>query len=329
MMYVYNPDRSGLSEIKLLQLEPWRTFAQDRPLAAEMLRPPAALPCVTQQTPIASIGSCFAREIKFWLQRMGYNYLEFATGPCAAPGSARYNRVYNTFTLRQEFERAFEVFDPAEPVWDFIEDGTRRLLDPYRKGVAWDDRGEMERELAEHQRNVRRAFTEAQIIIITVGQAEVWFNTEDGSVFPLVPPAPVFDPKRHGFRLTTVQENIDNLRRVHELVSMHSPGAHIIMTLSPVPLRATFRQMSAISANSASKAILRAAIDAFVSENSDSTTYFPAYEVVMDIERDPFEDDNRHVKPEVIDRIMALFESWFVKTALPAAGRRGSLVPNA
>lgn len=314
-MYHYNPDRRGLSEVMLLQLEPWRLYPKGSELSPEFLaqHPPESRPTLDHRTPIASIGSCFAREIKVWLQANNYNFIETATGPSTEAGSARYDRVYNTFTLRQEFERAFGSFNPLEDRWDFIDEtGKRRLLDPYRKGVAWDDENEMRAELAEHKGNVRRAFTEAAILIITIGQAEIWFHQPDNYVYPLVPPVQVFDKSRHGFRLTTYEENVVNLERVYELFAANNPNGRIILSVSPVPLRATFRPMNAVIANTASKSMLRAVADAFVTRHEDRVTYFPAYEMVTVIDDSPYEDDNRHVRDECVDRIMRLFEAWFV-----------------
>lgn len=315
-MYSYNPDRRGLSEVKLLKLEPWRLYPAGRALANEFLaQPRPAHVRIDRRTPIASIGSCFAREIKDWLKANGFNYIETAEGPCSEDGSARYDRVYNTFTLRQEFERAFDRFEPQETCWEFEDNGKKRLLDPHRKNVAWDDRDEMRRELAEHRENVRRAFSSCGLLIVTVGQSEIWYNKIDGSVYPLVPPVQVYDPARHGFRLAGYEENMANLERVQELFEQNNPAGHVLITVSPVPLRATFRQDNAIVANCASKAILRAAVDAFVARHPQRVTYFPAYEIVTCIEREPFDEDNRHVKVEVVDRIMRSFEAWFVSAA--------------
>ena len=314
-MYSYNPDRRGLSEVKLLKLEPWRLYPKGNALGVEFLkqhRPDK--PRLTQDTPIASIGSCFAREIKVWLKANNYNFIETADGPCTEAGSARYDRVYNTFTLRQEFERAFGEFNPNETHWEFEEDGQVRLLDPYRKGVAWEDRQEMERELAEHRENVQQAFSEAQVLIMTIGQAEIWYHKSDGYVYPLVPPVQVFDEACHGSRMTTYQENLANLNRVIELFSKNNPTGHIVITLSPVPLRATFRDMNSVIANAASKSMLRSVIDVFVSAHSDRVTYFPAYELVTGLSGTPYEEDNRHVRPETVDQIMQLFEAWFVES---------------
>ncbi len=319
-MYAYNPDRRALSEVRLLELEPWRLYPSGDLLDARFLeqsRP--ARPRITRRTRIASIGSCFAREIKVWLKERGYAFIETAEGPCTEAGSARYDRVYNTFTLRQEFERAFGTFAPRVRAWEFQEGGRRRLLDPYRKGVAWESRAEMEAELAEHRENVRRAFSQAEILIVTVGLAEIWYDRTDGSVFPLVPPVQVFDPKRHGFRLSTYRENLENLERVCALFSANNPAGRIVISVSPVPLRATFRPLNALVANSASKSLLRAVVDEFASLHPDRVTYFPAYEVVTVAERQPFEADNRHVRAETVDRIMRLFEAWFVEPGAEGA----------
>lgn len=327
-MYHYNPDRRGLSEVKLLKLEPWRLYPKGAELSPDFLalHPPDHRPAIDRVTPIASIGSCFAREIKIWLQSNGYNFIETATGPSTEAGSARYDRVYNTFTLRQEFERAFGNFNPIEDRWDFIDEkNTRRLLCPYRKGVAWDDEAEMTAELAEHKDNVRRAFTEAAILIITIGQAEVWYHKPDGYVYPLVPPVQVYDESKHGFRLTTYEENLANLERVYELFVQNNPTGRIILSVSPVPLRATFRPMNAIIANTATKAMLRAVADAFVSKHEDRVTYFPAYEMVTVIDDDPYEDDNRHVREEAVEKIMSVFEAWFVNA--PSTVRSGDSSP--
>ena len=313
-MYSFNPDRRGLSEVKLLKLEPWRLYPKGKALSVESLkqyRPDK--PRLTRDTPIASIGSCFAREIKLWLKANNYNFIETAEGPGTEAGSARYDRVYNTFTLRQEFERAFGEFNPTEKTWEFAEDDQMRLLDPYRKGVAWESREEMDRELAEHRENVQRAFGEAQVLIMTIGQAEIWYHKSDGYVYPLVPPVQVFDEALHGFRMTTYEENLANLNRVFELFSKNNPTGHIVITLSPVPLRATFRDMNSVIANTASKSMLRAVIDTFVAAHGNRVTYFPAYEVITNLSAAPYEEDNRHVRPDAVDQIMQLFEAWFVR----------------
>jgi hypothetical protein len=89
----------------------------------------------------------------------------------------------------------------------------------------------------------------------------------------------------------------------------------IVFTVSPVRLTATFRPVSAISANSVSKAILRAALDEFLRERQESVNrdlfYFPSYEIVHDFFRDPFEEDNRHVTGFVAGQVVRTFARHF------------------
>src|SRR5699024_8189171 len=106
---------------------------------------------INKQTQIASIGSCFAREIKQWLVSNHFSFVQTANGPGTEPGSARYDRVYNTFTMLQEFKRAIGKFDPQEKYWEYHEGEHYRLLDPYRRMIAWEDKKEMKKELLNHK----------------------------------------------------------------------------------------------------------------------------------------------------------------------------------
>jgi hypothetical protein len=88
----------------------------------------------------------------------------------------------------------------------------------------------------------------------------------------------------------------------------------VIFTLSPVPLIATFRPVSCISANSVSKAVLRVAVDELMRENraDDRLFYFPSFEIVTGYFRDPYTRDNRHVRPRVVQTIMEAFARHYV-----------------
>ena len=314
-MYAYNPNRKSIAEVQILKLETHRLYPPQADLNDEFLRRPKPNGLrIDRTTPIASIGSCFAREIKFWLREQNYNYLQFATGPCTEAGSARYDRVYNTFSIRQEVERAFGKFAPTCNLWRFEEDGRERLLDPYRHCVAWENEQDMHTELAEHQTAVFRAFTEAKVIIITVGQGEVWYDKRDNTVYPMAPPSKVFDRDIHAFRMSTFGENYANLQVTYDLIKQHNPNAHLILTVSPVPLLATFQARNSIEANCGSKSMLRAVVDEFVREHSADVTYFPAYEIVTCTNKTPFQEDARHVQRSTVDTIMSLFEHRFLKS---------------
>jgi hypothetical protein len=130
-------------------------------------------------------------------------------------------------------------------------------------------------------------------------------------VFWRAVPQKRFDPSRHKFRVTSVSENKANLFRIYELIKKYRPSAKIIFTMSPIPLVATFRPIPCLSANSASKAILRAALDEFFQEvQSEGIAYYwPSYEIVLDIFHQRWFPDRRHVRREILDFVMTAFES--------------------
>ena len=75
-VYSYNPNRKGLTEVKILGLQSWRLYPGLAELNRDFLLNHAGNSLrVDRSTPIASIGSCFAREIKLWLIENGYSYI--------------------------------------------------------------------------------------------------------------------------------------------------------------------------------------------------------------------------------------------------------------
>jgi hypothetical protein len=287
------------------ELKPHQLYPAGRKLAPDFLVV-TRRPLLNRTTPITSIGSCFSREIRNELVRKGFNYLQTEPG-AAGKNPEGWNRVYNTFCLRQEFERALSDFAPRERFWEF--DG--QILDPYRKRVAWTSREQAEAELAQHRESARQAFTQAEIVIITVGLREIWFSKLDGAVFSQLPPSKVLDPARHAFRCSTVEENLANLEAIHALLKQANPRCRIIVTVSPVPLRATFLDQNVLISNSISKATLVVATHEFVARHDD-VHYFPGYELVTVGIKKPLERDNRHVRRRAVARIMRVFEQMFV-----------------
>jgi hypothetical protein len=80
----------------------------------------------------------------------------------------------------------------------------------------------------------------------------------------------------------------------------------------------TFRPIAAVTANSASKAIVRGALDEFLrSRSADLNSvyfYFPGYELVTTLFSNAFQPDGRHLYAHVIDAVMHLFASVYTTT---------------
>ncbi|MEL7151924.1 MAG: GSCFA domain-containing protein [Pseudomonadota bacterium] len=253
-------------------------------------------PLIDKDTQITAFGSCFAANISNWLSERNFRVLNKADDATRAYVVTMGEGMVNSFVIRQQFEWAWENKVFEQPLWH----GYKAEEYGYDETVRLD---------------TKRIFDETEVFILTFGLSEVWYDEPTGNVFWRTIPKDVYDPARHKFRLSTVEENRDNIRAIYDLIRKYRPDAKVIVTLSPVPLIATFRDVSCITANSVSKATLRVAVDEVVRDVRDEGRlfYWPSYELVTDVFRGPYRSDRRHVRPVVLNYIMRLFETAWCK----------------
>lgn len=250
-------------------------------------------PWLTENMLVTTFGSCFAIHISKYLEQAGFLTLKKQFHPDSH--IIRYgDGIVNTHSLVQQFLWAWEGKNPREETWH-----------------GW--AGDVAESGEEARLETKKVFDQTDVFILTLGLNEVWCNKKTNEVFWRAIPKSVFDPEVHGFRVLGFKENLENLETVWDLIKFYRPNARVIVTLSPVSLVATFRPINCISANEASKACLRAAIDQFMLDNWERVNldlfYWPSYELVRNCPwaGDPYEKDNRHVRKHVIDSIMDLF----------------------
>lgn len=123
--------------------------------------------------------------------------------------------------------------------------------------------------------DLRSTLESTEVAIITLGLAESWFDSETGEPLWRVPPF-LDDSGRFEPRVTGVDDCVAALETIDRLRDIHMPRTKIVYTVSPVRFRATFRPMSPLVSNSASKAIVRASVDEFMRRHADEIgrTYF-------------------------------------------------------
>lgn len=254
-------------------------------------------PFVTKQTPITAFGSCFAAHVTSYLSKRGYNVLTAREGgrqdfSVRSSYIVRFGEgMVNSAVILQQFQWAFEDRKFDEELW----------FDKNKSLVEYDD---------EVRRTTRDIFEKSELFIITLGLSEVWYNKLSGDVFWRAIPADKFDETKHGFKVLTTQENKENISEIYRMIRKYrGPDVSVLFTLSPIPLAATFRPVSCVTANSVSKASLRVAVDEVVRENEDDQKlhYFPSYEIIQDCYKDPFDEDFRHPKKKVIRKVMRHF----------------------
>ena len=102
-----------------------------------------------------------------------------------------------------------------------------------------------------------------------------------------------------------------------DLVRQHNPDLKILLTVSPVPLHATFRgdDMHVVTANSYSKSALRAAADEFCARHPEDVFYFPAYEKIMYTTESVWHEDGRHPTAAGVAQVIGMFLQSFLTDA--------------
>lgn len=279
---------------------------------------------------IATAGSCFAQHISKALKRQGFNYCQFET---PAPGlteneiqargyglySARYGNIYNTRQLLQLFQRAFGEMESGAELWQRA-DG--RFVDPLRPQVEPLGFPEADAVFADreaHLSAVRSMFETLDIFVFTLGLTEGWVRKSDGMAYPVAPGvvAGRFDAGVHEAVNFSLEQIVADLRQFWNSLLAINAGARLILSVSPVPLAATFEPRHVLTATTYSKAVLRVAADMMASENSNCA-YFPSYEIITgNFNRGAYYDEDlRGVAADGVDHVMRLFLRHYTRSGV-------------
>ena len=270
---------------------------------------------------VATAGSCFAQHISTRLQRAGFGFLDVEPSPATIPEarrrdfgygvySARFGNVYSSRQLVQLFDRATGTFVPEEEPW-LRPDGN--YSDPFRPEIQPGGFASLEL-LVEDRRNhlasVLHMFASLDVFVFTLGLSEAWRSRRDGAIFPLAPGvvAGEWDPERYEFVNFTVADVVADLMDFFKKLKALNSRAKMILTVSPVPLIATYDNVHVLTATTYSKSVLRVAASE-VSKSSSDVCYFPSYEIITgNYNRGAYyEDDLRSIKPEGVEHVMRLF----------------------
>jgi hypothetical protein len=271
-------------------------------------------PIIDKQTPIGSAGSCFALEIAHRLQQHGFNYVikEPKLNKKLADAPANWGIIFNVPALRQMVERSFGLRKLPKLLWAAKSGDKMKYFDPFREDVIFESIDAYNKDYSKHLESCRAALTECKAFVMTVGMNEIWQLRSDKSVFSRAPWN--IAPELIERRVLTVEENVAELQKLIDTWRYFNPDIKLIISVSPVPLHATFRGNShhVVTANCASKSTLRCAVEKFCADNHN-VHYFPSYETVMYCTKNPWTSDQRHVAPHAINNVMELFEKMFLR----------------
>jgi hypothetical protein len=273
---------------------------------------------------IMTIGSCFAQHVSKWLIDHGYNILIKEQDEQLSGGvfSANYGNVYSVQQACQLYKRAMGKWQANENVYS---DNTGRYFDPLRPSAivnGFESKEQVISRRIQHEQEVKGLFLDADVIVFTLGLTETWIRKNDGAILPIAPGviAGQFNNLDYEFKNFSYQEVEHSLVEFCTLIRKTNPKCKILLTVSPVPLAATYENKHVSVASMASKTILRAVIES-VLKQFDFVDYFPSFEVFYTpgIGDAYFDYDNRHALPIGVSHAMRLFKKHYtaeVKTEM-------------
>lgn len=297
--------------------------------AREEVAPTAKLQAfIGKETKVSTAGSCFAQHIAKTMAKNGLCYHVTETGPAEMTPedrekqtyglfSARYGNIYSPRQLLQLIHRAYGRFASVHSVWEARGGG---YLDPFRPnlGVTFPSPEAVLADRESHLAAVRQMFETLDVFVFTLGLTECWTDRRDGTAFPVAPGvvAQGVDAATIEFRnfdSTTV--HADMVAFLQELKRVN-PACKVILTVSPVPLIATYSENDALTATTYSKSVLRAVAGELESAYG-FVHYFPSFEIITGNHSRGayFEPDLRSVRAEGVAHVMRIFMETLVTGA--------------
>lgn len=278
---------------------------------------------LTPGAKIFTIGSCFAREIEHRLLGAGFDVpvktFQTRLDEFPHPGPHLLNE-YNSGTILQRIESVYGGFAYADHMG--IEEVKGGYLDLFlhihQKPVPLVRLLERRREIEQVYQHLK----DANVLVITLGLVETWFDNLNGCYLNKAPSKASIkaNPGQFSFRRMDVDDVVERMSTCIDLVNANS-RKKILLTVSPVPIEATFTGSNAILANSYSKSVLRVAAQMLI-EKFDNVQYLPSYEIATSGGAHSFLDDNVHVTGETVDVIMKyLFDNFLATNSQREEGR--------
>ena len=270
---------------------------------------------INRAEPIFTIGSCFARNIEKQLITEGY---KVAAGDVEMPVDPRLkadpDALMNRYVVSSILNEFLWGFGRPFKMKNLVYLGDEQWYDPHLHPLV---APAPLQEVLERREAISRYMSkakEARVIIMTLGLAEAWYDTQSYLYLNAVPPPQAREahPDRFEFHLLDYGQILERLEQIHALLTHHGrPDFRILVTVSPVAMNTTFTGGDVLVANTYSKAVQRAAVEAFV-RSHDNVDYFPSFESVMlSDRRRAWREDQAHASDEIVRlNVLRMIEAY-------------------
>ena len=245
---------------------------------------------ITSKDKIVSFGSCFSSKIKEICDKLELNYLkkndlsEKHIDKINLEKKTNFSLNYgNIYTSKHFLQLIKRVVGTHTNLPRIIVDNKNRKRNSFRSNIlSYYDNKALRDDDQNHLKNISSLIKEANILVFTVGLTEHWIDNDTLYCLPQVPGCGVgdFDKNKFKFLNSELFEVVDEILESIDLIKKINKNIKFILTLSPVPLVATYSNLSAVEANIYSKTLLRQAISFVQKENLTYVDYFPSYEIM-------------------------------------------------
>ena len=205
---------------------------------------------ISPKTKFFTMGSCFARNVSQTLIKKGYTsrHMEIS------------EHINTTFA-----NKVFVDWLEGKSANHAVNERIRELLPPTLSPETTVEK-----------------IKDSDVFILTLGVAPAFFDRATGA-FVLPRPTALNSrvlAEKYEYRNTTVKENVDNALYLINFMRRVSPDIKIIVTVSPVPIIASFGNASCVQADCLSKSTMRVAAHEIVNGSGlTNIHYWPSFEV--------------------------------------------------
>ena len=286
----------------------WSTAVAERVVAGKGLELMDAGVLFESGKKVASVGSCFAKEIGKKLVENGMDFATYQTQESELDSFGLGN-VYTTRHFLQWME-----FSIGERNWS-------SNMHQFNNGVVEDLTMNSQYHYSDHYEcinkrtsialNLINVLRSVDVLVLTLGLTEMW-QSPCNEAFAMCPGTSkgIFSHEHHFFKNLTFGEVTSDLRSIWQIIQKINPKLEIILTVSPVPLTATAARENVLVASAKSKSTLRAAAGEFI-DSDEKLHYFPSYELITHVNNPDwrFNKNLRTVSSEGVSYVMShLFE---------------------
>ena len=127
-----------------------------------------------------------------------------------------------------------------------------------------------------------------------------------------------FDDAAHEFVNLDIHDVVADMETFLDGLKAINPQVKVVLTVSPVPLIATYEDRNVLVSTTYSKSVLRVAADMLYRKYPDWVEYFPSYEIITGNYNNSayYEADYRGINAVGVDHAMRCFLKHYTRAGL-------------